>query len=146
MPFYRNFPGQRIFEMKKHFDRLYDDFMHGRETEEAAGDFYPPVNLENTDEEYIATIELAGINKKDVQISFHDGKLIVQGEKKEQPDAHKRDFIYYEREYGKFFRKIPIEGRINEAKIAAEFQDGVLEVRLPKEHKENSKRIHINIK
>ena len=146
MPFYRNFPGQRIFDMKKHFDRMYDDFMHGREDEEAGGGLYPAINLENTDKEYIVTIELPGINKTDVQITFQDGKLILYGDKKEDADVQKRDFLRYEREYGKFSRKISIDGKIKEDKISAEFRDGILEVKLQKEQKDKSKRVNINIK
>ena len=125
---------------------MYDDFMHGPENEEATGEFYPALNLANTHKAYIATIELPGVKKEDVQIAFEEGKLIIQGEKKEEAKAAGSDFLYHEREYGKFFRKISVEGRVKEDKISAEFHDGILEVRLPKERRENSKRVHINIK
>jgi len=145
MAFYTNFPGRNIFNMKKQFDRMYEEFMRGREEAEAAGEFYPPVSLEEAADQYILIVELPGLKKEDVKITFTDGKLILSGEKKGKADAQKRNFVHYERDFGKFYRKFSIDGNIKENKISAEFHDGLLEIHLPKEKTTPEKEININI-
>ena len=49
MPFYRNFPGRNLHHMKKHFERMYDEFMDGEEVSDDMYDFYPPANVQNAD-------------------------------------------------------------------------------------------------
>lgn len=146
MPFYRNFPGQRIFDMKKHFDRLYEEFVRDHESADPDAGFMPALNLENSAGEYIVTIELPGVDRKDVQILFQEGKLLISGVKKADGDVQKRDFLRFERDFGKFYRQIPVEGKIKEDKISAGFKDGILEIRLPKEQKDQAKKVKINIK
>jgi len=81
MSFYRNFPGRNIHSMKKQFERMYDEFMHGEEGHEELFDLYPAANVEDTEKFYVFTIELPGVKKEDVNIVFQDNRLVISGDK-----------------------------------------------------------------
>jgi len=146
MSFSRNFPGRNIHNLKKQFEQMYDEFMHGEETAEDIFDLYPPVNVEETEKFFIFTAELPGVKKDDVKILFKDSKLLISGEKKEDADADKRSFSRYEREFGRFHRKFSVSSGIKKNKISAEFADGLLIIKLPKDKNADSGGININIK
>ena len=146
MSFYRNFPGRNIHSMKKQFERMYDEFVHGEEGQEEMFDLYPAVNVEDAEKNYIFTIELPGVKKEDVKIVFQDNKLIISGEKREDSDVNKRQFSRREREFGEFYRKFSVSSGVKESKISADFSEGLLIVKLPKDKSADSSGININIK
>lgn len=93
----------------------------------------PPVEVMQGDKAFTVTAELPGLNKEDVNISFEDGMLIIQGEKKETKHETDKEtqFHVYERTYGSFNRAFTLPSAVDEAGIKAEFKDGVLKVTLP---------------
>jgi HSP20 family protein len=97
-------------------------------------DWFPAVNVSEADSEFTVTAELPGLTAKDVTVDFCDGTLTIRGEKTEEETKKENDRKYYrwERQFGSFQRSFPFPGGIDETKIAADFRDGILTVRLPK--------------
>jgi HSP20 family protein len=127
-------------EMNRLFDDLFQDF--GLPASRAAA-AWPHVEVVETGDGYKLTAELPGMSEKDVELSLEDGVLTVRGEKRAEHEEKARG--YSERYYGAFERRIPV-GEVDEAKVNATFDKGVLTVRLPRsaEAQRRVKRIAIN--
>jgi len=91
------------------------------------------------------TFELPGMTQKDVDVTFRDGMLIVEGEKVREDKDDDTRFYQRERVYGHFYRAIPVGAEIDEDNIKASMSDGILTVTMPKteEAKSHVKRIEV---
>ena len=102
---------------------------------------------ETEDEQaYHIEVELPGIDKEDVDVSYCDGLLTISGEKREEKEEKKRDYYRKERSFGAFRRVVPLPGAIDESKIHASFKRGILSIDLPKtdESKKKVKKISVS--
>jgi len=147
MVFMHRFPGRNILNIKNEIDRIYDDLIRERAAEEgASGEIIPAANIEETDKAYVLTLELPGVEKNAVKVTYNDGKLLVSGEKKAEKNLKERHFHKFEREYGIFSRIFTIPSEIKASDISASFNNGVLEIVLPKSTPNKSKEIKIEVK
>jgi HSP20 family protein len=94
----------------------------------------PAVEITENAEEIVLTAELPGMKAENLEVLFEEDVLTIRGEKKEEKKEEKDDrkFHVWERSYGAFQRNFTLPRTIVGAKIAAEFKDGLLTVRLPK--------------
>jgi HSP20 family protein len=90
---------------------------------------WPHLEMSETDNEVKVTVELPGLNEKDVNIHLADGVLTIKGENK--TEMENKDRLFSERYYGQFERRIPVED-IDSEKVSATFNNGLLSVTLPK--------------
>ena len=92
--------------------------------------------------------ELPGMDEGDVELSLSDGILAIKGEKKTETEEKKKDYYCKERHFGSFVRSFRLPDSVNQDKIKASFDKGVLEVTLPKrpETKTKAKKIAISKK
>jgi HSP20 family protein len=95
-------------------------------------DFSPAVDVQETDKEYIVKADLPDVKKEDVKVGIEDGVLTLEGERKQEKEEKNKKFHRVERAYGKFVRRLALPTEVDAQKVAAEFKDGVLNVRLPK--------------
>jgi len=107
----------------------------------------PLMDITETDNEFIATLELPGVDKKDIQVNATEDGVEVKVEKKdESKEEDKRRGIYrLERSYAGFYRYIPVPAGVDVNKINATYKNGVLELRMPKlEPKKPKRQITVN--
>ena len=104
---------------------------------------WPTLEVSETDRDVKITAELPGLDEKDVELQLANGILTIKGEKKTEVEDKER--LFSERHYGRFERRIPVEG-VDEDKVLAEFKKGVLTITLPKtaSAREKVRRIAIN--
>ncbi len=107
---------------------------------------YPQVDIEEREEAYALSVELPGMKKDDIQISFHDGVLKVSGEKKDSRNDENANYHLTERRYGKFERAFRIHSDVNVDNIEAGFNDGILQITLPKAESAKPKQIEVKVK
>ncbi|TIT27253.1 MAG: Hsp20/alpha crystallin family protein, partial [Mesorhizobium sp.] len=84
------------------------------------------------DKEYEITVELPGIDEKNVEIKLANRILTLKGEKKEEKEEKDNDYYLSERRYGSFQRSFQLPEGVDADKIDATFAKGVLTVKLPK--------------
>jgi len=115
--------------------RLYAALQEATEAENplASGAWAPPVDLCETHDAINLRIELPGVTADQIKIGLCNTKLRIWGEKKRRP-ARRRILHYLcsERSYGKFNRLVPLRWTINVHDAAAELENGILNIRLPK--------------
>ena len=109
-------------------------------------DRFPKVDIAETEDNYLITADLPGIDEKNVDITLDDRTLSIKGEKKTGIEDEQGEFYSRERSYGVFQRSFEVPAIIDENKIGASFSNGVLTVKMPKtpEAKKEVKKILIN--
>ena len=99
-----------------------------------------------TEQEFLISAEIPGIKKDDVKITFENNYLTISGEKKSKKDVKEENFHHSERSYGKFSRTIAIPAGVMLDKIEAEYEQGVLSIKIPKAEEAKPKQIEVKVK
>lgn len=94
--------------------------------------FNPRMDVEDDGKQLVVTVEVPGIQEKDVEVTLTDNLLTIKGEKHTQSEQKGRDFLRRERSYGSFRRSLRVGPEVDAGKVKASFKDGVLHVTLPK--------------
>lgn len=92
----------------------------------------PAVDVAEKEKEFEITVELPGLDEKDVEVKFANGTLTIRGEKKEAKEQREKDYFLSERRYGAFQRSFRVPEGVETDKIDATFTKGLLTVKLPK--------------
>ena len=108
-------------------------------------DFRPNINTRETDDNYYIEAELPGVKKDDVDIKVDGNVLTISGERNVRKEVKDEDYHKIESRYGLFSRSFTLPEKVDISNIQAEFEDGVLEVSIPKLKADNSS-IKIDIK
>jgi len=91
----------------------------------------PPVDLYESSERYVVTVEVAGLSREDIQIQVQDGKLTLKGERPPR-DSQSARFERVERGHGRFARTFVLPHAVNASAVTADLQNGVLTIFVPK--------------
>jgi HSP20 family protein len=126
------------------FGRSLTGKSDGKETMTVA-DWTPSVDISETEGEYVIKAELPEVKKDDVKITLEEGVLSIQGERKHEKEEKGKKFHRIERAYGRFVRSFVVPDYVDEAKIKAEYQDGVLQLHLPKSEKAKPRAIEVKV-
>ncbi len=103
----------------------------------------PMTDLFETDKEVVATLELPGVDKKDIDIEVVGDGLDVKVEKKAEQEEKKKGVYRVERRYAGFYRHIPLPADVETGKVSATYKNGVLEIRVPKKKGAKSSKIPV---
>lgn len=127
-------------------DHLFDDFENQFRRSFLLRNekgFYPLLDVSETNSHYTVELDIPGVKKEDINISVDNNILTIKG-KKEIEEEHK-DNNYYSRErfYGDFNRSMTLPSGINADKIDADFNNGVLTIKVPKAKVTNTRTIDI---
>jgi HSP20 family protein len=101
--------------------------------------WFPEIDVFEKDNRLITKIDLPGLKKEDVKVEVTDGNLAISGERKTEAEEKKENFYRCEREYGSFYRAVPLPEGVKIEDVKATFADGVLEVSIPLPAKPESK-------
>jgi HSP20 family protein len=140
--------------LRAEVDSLFDSFMGGLPA--FSGMFgtsggrgfalTPHLDVRETDKEIVVEAELPGIDEKDISLDLKHGVLTIRGEKKHEHDEEKENYRMMERRYGSFQRSVRLPDTVDEDKVEASFNNGVLKVSLPKRPEAIGKQRTIPIK
>lgn len=114
-------------------------------TEPALAGWYPSLDVYEKDNKLMVKVDLPGLKKDDVHVSFKDGDLIIEGDRKLEKELKEENYYRSERSYGKFYRRLPLPFDVKADKIKANFADGVLHVELPIPAESRTKAIEIKV-
>jgi HSP20 family protein len=103
------------------------------------------VDIVEHDTEYLIKAELPGVKKDDVKVTVQDDVLTITGERTFEKEEKGRKYHRVERAYGRFARSFTLPEDSDGNKVAAEFNDGVLKVHLPKSERAKPKSIEVKI-
>jgi HSP20 family protein len=128
-------------ELNSFFDMpFWPDF--GRTSELFTG-WSPALDLYESGDHFVAVVELPGMRKEDIDISLHDGTLMISGERKHESN-NGETAQRTERCVGAFRRSIALPTRVDASKVSATYQDGILKVTLSKAEEAKPKQIQVS--
>jgi HSP20 family protein len=103
----------------------------------------PALDISERKDAYLVTVELPGVEPDDLQITLEDGLLTIQGERHFAHDSTEQQFHRVERRYGAFRRSITLPAQVQAEQIEASFDNGVLQIMVPKMEEAKPKRIQV---
>ena len=134
---------EEVRRMQERINRLFEELERiGPSTMRVGATSFPVDIIEEQDCIKIVA-DLPGFNKDDIEIWIEDNQLVIKAERKEEKIEKDANYIRQERVYGKVQRVIPIPAEIDESKIKAVYNNGVLEIILPKSEKTQRRVIKI---
>jgi HSP20 family protein len=136
-------PVRDLDGLQSDVNRLFDTFFGARPANEAARRWAPAMDLVETDDHLVLRADLPGLDKDDVEIEVKDDVLTVSGERKAEHEERQDGFHRIERAYGGFARSLTLPKGIDPDQVQAEFNKGVLEVRIPKPAERKPHRVQI---
>ncbi|MFN2601893.1 MAG: Hsp20/alpha crystallin family protein [Gemmatimonadaceae bacterium] len=138
---YRNSLTPPVFGLRREIDRLFEDtFGRG----EGGTTFTPAVDIRENQNELSLDVELPGLNPNDVEITAENGVLTIRGEKQtERKEGDDSRYHIIERSYGSFLRSFQLPQGLDESKIEANYNNGILSIHLPKSALAQPKKIQI---
>lgn len=112
----------------------------------SSGTWVPPVDIyQNGDHEVVLKAELPDMTREDIDITVDNGTLTMKGEKKFTNEVREDSFHRIERRYGAFSRSFSLPQTVDTAKVAAEYKNGVLTVRLPLRDEAKPRQVKIDV-
>ncbi len=133
-------PFAELDRIRREFDRLLEDMLPANESEKILA---PPVDVYETDSEVVVKAELPGIRKEDIDVTIKENAVHIKAERKEEKEEKTENVYRVERFYGKIERVVPLPVDVKPDKAKAEYKDGVLEVRIPKEKVSKEAKVKI---
>ena len=110
-----------------------------------AASWTPAVDIYETENELVAKVEVPEVNQKDLDIRVENGTLTIRGERKFDNTVSEGNYLRVERAYGTFSRSFTLPPRVNAEAIAAEYNEGVLTLKMPKREEAKPKQIKVNV-
>lgn len=130
-----------VFGLRREIDRLFEDTFGG-DTRRTG--WAPAVDVREDSKEIVLEVELPGIKPSDVEVTAENGVLTIRGEKQSTSNQSTEDrYHVIERSYGSFTRSFQLPTAVDEKRIDAEFEDGLLTVHIPKAALAQPRRIEI---
>lgn len=106
----------------------------------------PPVDIYQTGEhELVLKAELPDLSREEIDVTVENFVLTLKGEKKLAPEVKEEQFHHIERSYGSFSRSFSLPRTVDASKVAADYKNGVLTVRLPLREEAKPRQIKVDV-
>ena len=138
---------RELEEPARHFERIFNTpFLPAIWRHLPAGEkmLAPAIEVFEKEDEFVVKAELPGMKVEDVEVSVVDETLTIKGEKKTENEVKEEDYHHSERSYGRFYRSIGLPSKVDTKKIEANYEDGVLEISLPKAVEVKTRKITVS--
>lgn len=122
-------------QLRQEMDRLFDDFISPSFAASGMREmwsFQPSLDMTDADKEVRIRADLPGVEEKDVELSLHGALLTIKGERREERDEEHENRRVSERAYGAFERSVRLPFEPDQAKVKADYHNGVLTITIPK--------------
>ncbi|MEO7932748.1 MAG: Hsp20/alpha crystallin family protein [Chthoniobacterales bacterium] len=140
-PVYHNSPLAQLSELHREMNRLFD----GSIFSDGLTGWAPALDVTQDKEQVQVVVELPGLKKEDISLSFQDGVLTISGERKDTTEQKDGETHRSERFFGRFERSVELPVEVNPDRINATYQNGLLTVTLAKAEEAKPKQININV-
>ena len=139
-------PFRELATVQDRMNRLFQDTYgtEGRE-EDLTGNFVPAVDIYEDEHNVTVKMEVPGIDQKDIDVRLENNTLTVRGERKFDKDEKEENFHRIERRYGSFYRSFTLPNTLDAEKVQADYDNGVLKIKLAKKAEAKPKQIKVNI-
>jgi HSP20 family protein len=134
-------PAREMSTLQSEMNRLFNAFFENGDT---ARRWAPAMDLVEADDQLVLRADLPGMSEDDVNIEVRDNVLTISGERKAESEEKRSGYYRMERAFGTFARTLTLPEGVDVDSIDAKFDEGVLEVRIPKPEERQPRRISIS--
>ena len=138
-------PYRELNALQNSMNRLFDSQFGGRDESLTTGAFVPAVDVYEDEHGIQLKLEVPGVAEKDLDIRVENNTLTVSGERKFEQDEKEENFHRVERRYGSFTRSFTVPTTLSTEDIKADYEQGVLKIRLAKRAEAKPKQIKVTI-
>lgn len=117
------------------FSALVDQFFNDTVSRTGGSTFHPKTDVAETDKAYEISLAVPGMKKDDFQLELNENYLTVTGERKFNEEKKEKNYHTIETYYGSFSRSFRLPDNVEASKISAAYNNGILEITLPKDEK-----------
>lgn len=138
-------PLKDLVTVREKMNRLFEEAFtsRGEEKDLVASTWTPSVDIYDTENALVLSAEVPGMNEKDIEIKIEDSTLTLRGERKFEKETKEENYHRIECNYGSFFRSFILPNYINQEKIRAENENGILKITMPKKSESKPKKVKI---
>ena len=140
-------PFREFAQLQDRLNRAFSD-AYGRSDEGllTSGSWVPSVDIyQSSAHEIVLKAELPGLKRDDIAITVDNGVLTIKGDKKVSDEVKENQYHRVERQYGTFSRTFSLPQTIDGSRVSAEYQDGVLTVKLPLREEAKPRQIKVDV-
>ena len=141
-------PFRDLAVLQDRMNRLFNDSVNGRAREDDLmnrGTWTPAVDIYEDDGGLVLKAEVPDITREDIDITVENNTLTLRGERKLANEIKQENFHRIERAYGKFVRQFSLPPTVDTSKIAAEYRNGVLSVKLPMREEAKPRSVKVEV-
>jgi HSP20 family protein len=139
-------PFRELAAMQERVARLFGDAYVRDEDTGIRGSWIPAVDIFETDaHDLVLKVELPGMNREDIEVSVENSTLVLKGTKRMDADVKEESYRRIERTYGTFHRSFTLPSTVDTSKVAADFKNGVLTVKLPFREEAKPRTINVDV-
>jgi len=132
---------------REEFDHLFERFLStglfGAAPRVFETSWQPNLDFSENETEYIVRLEAAGIPKEDLEVDVDGRTVTISGRRDFAREEKTEEYFWRECEAGKFFRAVQLPSAVDQAKVAATYEDGIMTIRLPKTESSAKTRIQV---
>ena len=139
-------PSRDLLGLRDEVDRLFDSAFQPRVPGvDWPAAISPPVDIEETQDEFVVRADVPGVSQKDVKVSLHGDVLTIRGERRQAKETKTENLHRVERRYGTFERSFNLGVAVRADQVKANYRDGVLEIHVPKAEAAKVREIEIQV-
>jgi HSP20 family protein len=144
-------PVRELTSIQNEMNRLFNTFFDTPTTGSGGNGgsslrrWIPAMDLVETDEHFVLKADLPGLTEADVNVELEDNVLTISGERKAEHEDKREGYVRVERAFGTFRRSLTLPEGINAEAVQASFENGVLEVRIPKPEERKPRKVAIQV-
>ena len=144
-------PVRELNTLQNEMNRLFNTFFDGPAPAAGGGQgtparrWVPAMDLVETADDFVLRADLPGLTEQDVHIELEDNVLTISGERKSEHEQSREGYYRVERASGSFSRSLTLPEGVNAEGIQASFNNGVLEVRIPKPEQHKPRKVQISV-
>ena len=138
-------PVREMDTLQSEMNRLFDGFFGARSGNGTGRRWVPAMDLVETETDFVLRADLPGMAEDDVVIEVKDNVLTLSGERKAEHENKDEGYYRVERAFGSFSRSLTLPEGVDAESVTANFDAGVLEVRIPKPAERKPQRIRIGV-
>ena len=140
-------PFREMVTLRNTMDRMFEDSLVRRyQDSSSAVEGYLPLDIYQTENDVVIKAVLPGMKPEDVDISLTGDTLTIKGQHKQESETSRENYVHKEINYGSFSRTVMVPVPIQNDKVEANFEDGILTLTLPKAEEIKPKQIKIKPK
>jgi len=138
-------PARELSSLQTEMNRLFGSFFEPAAGAPGSRRWLPAMDLVEQDDAFVLHADLPGMNDEDVHVEVDGDVLTISGERKAEHEAKNEGYVRVERSFGSFRRSLTLPDGVDPEQVAAKFERGVLEVRIPKPAERRPRKVAIAV-